>query len=288
MKKILFPYELGSDNRNAFMHAAKIASLTQAELIILNVYTDDIDYEITAERYKNILKTRLLKVADEVSGLKSEFVQKNLNSKLKLDYKVVFGTVKLEIIKTVKKDKIELIVITAPYEKKEDIQLTGNNLKSLFNDVEVPILVVPENHEYSEIKRIGYATNLNRMKNSTPILQFATEFTKLFGAKTHFMHVSSNGKLSKIEDKKTYDLIEKLQQQYPNRYSFEVLVGNNVISAVSEYIKKWPIDLVIVIKQNRNFFEAMFHESFTNQFSLYSKEPILILHERDDNKTSNN
>jgi nucleotide-binding universal stress UspA family protein len=288
MKNILFPYELDQDNRNAFMHAAKIASLTQAKLIVLNASNFEVGYEITAADYKKKLQKRLVEVADEIIGLKAEYLSHysdQLTVKIHIDYEIVYGNLKTEIIEFLKKKAIDLIVVTSPAEEREEIQLTGKKLKAIFNAVELPILVVPEHHNYSPIKKIGYATDLHRMKDSGSILSFATQFSNLFNAHTHFIHVSSEGRLSAIADKETYTLLEKLIKNHPNKYSFESLRGDNIIQTVSKFIKKCPLDLVIVIKQNRNFFEAMFHESFTNQFSLYSKEPILILHEKEAHKT---
>jgi nucleotide-binding universal stress UspA family protein len=291
LKKILFPYELAADNRNAFMHAAKIANLTNAELIVLNVCNFEAECDIGELIYEKKLQKRLEEVSDEVLGLKAEYMYEysdESNAIIHIDYEVVYGNIKSEILEFLKRKKIDLVVITSPEEERDEIQLTGNNLKTIFNSVDTPILVVPEHDNYSPIQKIGYATDLHRMKDSGSILSFAIHFAELFKAHTHFIHVSTEGKLSSIDDKDTFAVIEKLIKTSPSKYSFEVIRGEGVIQAVSKFIKKCPVDLVIVIKQNSIFFKAMFHESFTNQFSLYSKEPILILHEREDNKILNN
>jgi nucleotide-binding universal stress UspA family protein len=295
MRKIVLPYELGIDNKNAFIHAAKIARKTRAELIILHAFTFDLDEDFTKVVYERKLRKRWAEIVDEISTLKGEYIsnycQTEDNFNLRIKYMVVFGHIKTEILDFLKKEQIDLLVVTIPFEKTEDVELCGDNLKSLFNVIRTPVLLIPEHHAYTPISRIAYATDLRRLKGAESMLDYVIQFARLFQAKIQFIHISEDGQLSHIEDKETLLRIKILVRRDPEKYVFRTVRGKNMIEEVSRFVKKNQIDLVTVIKQDRNFFERMFHESFTNQISLYSKEPILILHDgvyKDDKNTFQN
>lgn len=286
MKKILFPYEKGVENKNAFIHAARIAHKTGAELIILHAFTFQVDDDISDYWYKINLKKKWLEIVDEISILKTAYIAKHhesdgqLGSTFKLSYQVIFGEITAEIRKVLSREHIDLLVLTVPFIENNDVKLSGNNLKSIIDASRCSLLLIPEHAEYSTWKEVGYAINFQKIKGNTTLIKFVQQFSKLFGAKLRFIHVSRDGKLNHIEDHESYCVIEELIRSNDDQYSLEVITATNAIDAIDKYINEQKVDLVAVVKQHRSFLENMFHESFTNQIGIYAKSPLLIMYEK--------
>lgn len=282
MKKILFPYERDVKHENAFAYAAKIARQSNAELIILHTFTFEVDDGITEAKYKARMEEKWQELMDDVRGLKgfylTEYASKEGDFDLRIRYKILFGCLKTELFNFLKDEDIDLVVFTLLYEKREDSELTGSLLKSLSGSSKVPVLVVPEHHKFIPIQKIVYTMDFNQMKDSMLPLNMVKSLATQFDAELHFLYVSKNGSTSEIQDMKSYEYVKR-QVAMNKQHVFKNVQGGNILKAVSNYVENKDIDLIVVVKQDRSFLESMFHESFTNQISFYSKEPILILHD---------
>lgn len=53
----------------------------------------------------------------------------------------------------------------------------------------------------------------------------------------------------------------------------------DVIFGTKEYIKQHNTSLMVLVNKKRNFFEDLFHISFTKQISFHAEIPLLILHD---------
>ncbi|MFT7612918.1 MAG: nucleotide-binding universal stress UspA family protein [Parvicellaceae bacterium] len=282
MKKILFPYESIGSEENAFIHAAEFAQKYNAELIILHAFTFPVDDNISQEKYQTKLRERWIDVTHEIGALKRVFMQDYLHGdriNFRFSYTIVFGKLIPELHHCLKTEKVDLLVLSTPYFDEERSVLTGSSLQSLLEKIKVPVLTVPANHKYEPIKKIAYATDLKRVKGSADMLTLVEDLAKRFKAKLNFVHISMDGKLSEVNDKLTLRLMESKVKLHPELFSFEVYRCDSALKGMSEFVKRRNVDMVVVIRQTRNFFESMFHESFSNQISVYSKEPVLILND---------
>lgn len=238
---------------------------------------------ITTGKYQNMMRRRWLDVVQEISALKAEYVSKYAKGdqlNLKFSYRIVFGNMVTEMERLLVKEKVDMVVLNIPEYEQITSEFRGVALQKLLEKIEIPVLTVPGDHGYSPIEKIAYATDLRRVKSSADMLTLVEDLVQRFHSKLHFVHVSKSGKLTDVQDKLTLRLMESKTRLQPEKFCFEVVKSDHPLKAMSEFVKKREIDLVIVIRQTRNFFEAMFHESFSNQISLYSKEPVLILNDR--------
>ncbi|MFH1321278.1 MAG: universal stress protein [Bacteroidota bacterium] len=281
MKKILFLHKMGIDSRHPFSYAAKIARESLAELIILHTFTFDVDDDITEVQYKKKLKHRWIEVINDVMNLKSFYIQerekKEDDLKLKFGYRITYGKLKSEILEILKEEAIDLIVYPLP-NNNTTTELTDILLRSLFESTEVPVLVVPDHHSFLLVNKILYATDFQSTGKSRQLLDYTIKFAGIFNADIHFLHVSKNGDPVSISNKEEYQQIQDIIKA-DDKHKLDILHGNSVLREISQYVNDNDISLVIVVKHGRNFIESLFHQSFTNQITFRTREPILVLHE---------
>ncbi|MFT7612911.1 MAG: nucleotide-binding universal stress UspA family protein [Parvicellaceae bacterium] len=272
MKRIVFPFEVCMDNRNAFVYASKLAYVLNTELILLNTFESHSEKED---------RQRWNELQEEILGLQGYYQNEYSNSEdnigIKHSLRCSQNQLLNEIFNTISKEPVELIVLNMPYYQTETKEITGEVMQEILEYTSVPVLMVPENKNYQPINKIVFATDFNTIIKDETNLNNALHLAKLFSAKIHFLHVV-NAEKPEYEDKGMLERIAKLVKE-SDKFSYSKEKGTDLLQTVTKYVRGREIDLVVLVKQKRDIFESLFHDEFTRQLTLYSKVPIYILKE---------
>ena len=65
----------------------------------------------------------------------------------------------------------------------------------------------------------------------------------------------------------------------PTRMSFHRIKGSEFSSQVEKFIEKYNADLLVMVKQQGNFFDKIFHKSHTIKMANELDIPLLVLKE---------
>lgn len=280
MKNILVPYELDIDNKANLKATIKLATGFGAIIKIIHSFVFDVDEEVSKEKVQSRLLERKYEIIEDIEKqLKgTSFDKEAWRKTIKLH--VVYGKIQEEILNEV--ENYDLISFTLPFKKNDHIALNGKKINFILNKIKVPSLLIPDNLPHFKLENIIYCTNLLRIKKSDSFIVTANEIAKKFDSSIHFLHVSEKKTeiISEIEDIVTYQKMKSLTELNPDKYEFSRLIGKEILKAVKGFAQDKNTPLIIAIRQNRNFFESFFHDSFTNNIGLFIKEPILIFHEK--------
>jgi len=279
MKKILFPFQPGKENREAFIYAVKSARNMNAELIMLNAFDVDVDDSITKEKYALLLKENWLKAYASIANFNHHYVKNYARMegdlRIKSDYRFIHGKPSVEVFRTLEQEEIDLLIIGL-----SDLEFFQMKLSELLNHrvlkkTITSVLIIPEECCFKSIKNLLYATDFHKLNSSKLMLNQLMKFARSFNAAVHFLHFAE-GKEDAIEDKEGYEVITELVKQEKG-HLFKVIEGKDINTSMSEYIARNAIDCIAVIKHHRGVFENLFHRSFTESYSIQSQIPMLVL-----------
>ena len=96
-------------------------------------------------------------------------------------------------------------------------------------------------------------------------------FSKRYHAVLHFVHINY---------KEKENVIINLPDNMDINYKTDIIESDSVQEGLSKYIVENDIDMVIMATKHRNFWEKIINRSFTKQFSLTTKVPLLVYHEK--------
>lgn len=279
MKKILFPFVLGQENKDAFVYAVKIARNMGAELIMLNTFLFEVDSSITKEKYKTLTKERWLLAYKEVAKLHNHYLANFAilegDFKVKLDYRFIYGRLLNETIDIVKSKEIDLIVLSVLDNKINDKILISDFINKISKVDPVSVFIVPRDKAFREINQIIYATDFHKLMDGAGILNKVIKLAASFNATIHFVNVTKENITKKIDNKGTYEIIEKLTKH--DTHVFQTLRGGDILKTINQYVSDKNINVVTVVKQHRSFIENIFHDSISAKIAYQSNIPILIL-----------
>jgi alkanesulfonate monooxygenase SsuD/methylene tetrahydromethanopterin reductase-like flavin-dependent oxidoreductase (luciferase family) len=139
--------------------------------------------------------------------------------------------------------------------------------------------VVPYGCKFRPVRNIVFATDLKKLNNYQQYLQDVVNYAHLFDSNIHFVHISSKEKEEDWDSSNTYRMVMQAIEKN-NRHTFKSLHGKKIIDSVNQYVEECEADLLVVVKHQHYFLESLLHESISNEISLNSKVPVLVMREK--------
>jgi nucleotide-binding universal stress UspA family protein len=196
------------------------------------------------------------------------------NAGIKLETAAIRGNLVNGLKKTADETKADLIVMGTKGTSGISEILVGTNTASVIEDTSCPVMAIPEQATYREIKHILYATDYQAAED-TSISQLA-EFAALFGASILLLHVAGNTPQPKNQDQLISEYTEKIKARvaYP-QLSFRLEQSPDILNGLNNTIQSMNIDLVAMTTRKRNVYENFFNGSITKKMAYHTHIPLL-------------
>lgn len=134
MKKLLVATDLSSRSDRAVLRAIKLAKSYDAHLTILHIIDEDTPKE-------------LLKEAEKTAKQEINYCLKGRTKDLKFDTKIIVGVPHVEILNTVTREKIDLVILGIHRHTKRKEPLIGNIIERVVKHTLKPVLIVTNRAE---------------------------------------------------------------------------------------------------------------------------------------------
>jgi nucleotide-binding universal stress UspA family protein len=278
MKHILFPTDFSACANNALEHACMIAKHFNAAITVLHVYpipiaASDVPTElIIASQFKEDAEKNM-------AALKAN-LQISYPS-LAIQTVASAGDAASEINYYLKENPCDIIIMGTTGAGGLKRLAVGSTAASVLNHARVPLLIIPADKPYREIKHIVVSSSLDvkEIKHIKHIYEWYKEF---------------NCKLSllRVDDVTTYQddlnsieidaFINKLKQEMHGvEPSLAIIKGVDVSNAITEYVKHAEVDLLVTVHQHRGFFAQLVFPSITKDIVFHPPVPMLIFNRYD-------
>lgn len=154
----------------------------------------------------------------------------------------------------------------------------GSNAQYVTRHADVPVLVVKENFDSSEISDILFASSFE--ENVTAPLLFLTELAKGFDATIHLLYV--NLAIHSIEQEAARDKMEDVVARFPdNRFTINFADTNDEENAIINASEKLGTDLITLTPHNRDSVLKIFSRPVAENLVNHASRPVLVLPEGD-------
>jgi nucleotide-binding universal stress UspA family protein len=280
MRAILFPTDFSEIANNAFLYALHIAKSIDAKIYVLYTYLEPVlsathggQPELLGEVYQTIELNQFEVYKKKTQNLRNLAAEVGMQE-VELVFLFEEGPVASVVKNIVDREKIHIVVMGTHGESGFLSKLIGTNTVSVIKSIQNPVLAVPPHAKYQGIKRTVFTT-LFREKDK-PALKEMLLMARAVGAKIDCLHVLHNDKVPDV-------LLntEAWQNEFPEDDINYILLDEveSIENTIANYILENNIDILGVVKRNRNFFDRLFGSSVSNNLALHSKVPILVFHE---------
>lgn len=278
MKKILFPTDFSKTAENAFLYALNLAQGLNAEILVLNSYeipvisaTNAGQPELLQEVYNTIELNGFEYFKNQAPLLRKIAEDAGYHS-INLSFQYEEGTVPFVINTILEKEVVDLIVMGTTGSSTIENKIFGSNTVHVLNNVTVPVLTVPSECEFTELKKIGFATSLKETDKAS--LHELIALAKPLNAKIECLHVVQ-------DDDTAYEAVLNnwIAEFSPLNVHFHTYEGDDLEETIYDFIDTYEINLVCVVKRQLNFLEKLFTTSLTKKLTYHSYVPVLALRE---------
>ncbi len=276
MKKILVPTDMSGVAGNAYKYAIQLANKIGGELNTLHVYRSMANTKaplmlITPDHHKGAYPKHFMQAFVEKAV--AELYPK-ITEEVKVEYELELGY-PASVIKQRSSD-YDLIVMGKKGKNNLSEKMFGGVTTTVAADVNCPLLIVPEQAEYKNIKRILYTTNADSLKEGA--IDYVVSLAGRFNAQVNFVQV-------KEDENKAYEVQNNLfEQVFADGKEPAVLMelitikAPSVEEAVAQYVEENKVDMIVMYSKKKNLFKHLFLQSHTRNMAYQTKVPLLVLH----------
>lgn len=271
INSILVPTDFSPVANNALAYALQLAQKCNAAIHILHVKQIPIaDPVFPAETYQLYIDEINQAEQEGRNKLEQDLLQ---STSVKWQWHSTTGFVNDEIIHHSNQLTVDLIVMGTTGASGLAEILVGSNAASVIGKSAIPVLVIPPGHAYGDIKHVMYATDYNEPE--FPSVSRMMFFAELYDAKVTILHIKTD-----------YDRYFNAEGNFfsKNKEAFsqpDITIINmenqEVIKGIDHHVAEGKVDLLVMAKHNRNFFDRLFHRSLSKQMAYHTQVPLLVL-----------
>ena len=271
LHNILVPIDFTQRSTHAVKQATLLAQKSGSKLILFHAYHRPmVPAGVEAEVEKSFLKKRARSIEKKFDELVNDIpTLKEVNYSL---HKTL-GKSTDSIVNSVEKLQVDLIVMgTKGAHGFEEIW--GSNAAKVAEKAQCPVLILPDEADLSNLKKIGFACDFNQNKK-IKMLDYLPFLAKVLNTKINVIYVSLDPKDRHPREYKQAIKIHRKLEDIP--HSFDYVYNKNIEDGLVNYCKDNDIGLLAIMPKSRNIFEKLFSESLTKQMVYHIDVPMLIL-----------
>ena len=279
MKKIVVPVDFSGCSRTAAEYARQFANDSGMRMELLHVHHPVVDPHnavILDPDLGSQLKEQLEEWRLQFENVNRNGVNRPVDTRFEIGYPVQ------AIVEAADNENVDLIVMGTLGANDVVDKLLGSNASSVAVKSEKPVLLVPPNNEYSQLRHIVVAFDKDAL--DTTLLNHLVELNEPFNAHIDFVHVheGDSDDFASMRD----SLMRKVFLHGNPKFSFDIheiaASGRGIPQDIESYCDEHKPDLLVVTALKRAFFERIFHTSVSKQLCLHPHGPVLVLHRKKD------
>lgn len=279
---ILIATDFSNAARNAALYGIELAKVLGAKVILFSAY--HVPSPIPALNV-SISEYGIMKDAEKILAEEADIIIKD--NEIEMERVCDHGPAEKTINSIAKEKNAELIIIGMKGGGKNFRKVLGSTATSLTRSTDIPLIIVPEDAEFTLIKTIVFASDIN-VETNLQSLDELIKITQLFKSKLYVVKVITD------KNKERFEGMTDTQQQLKQAYnmvdtSFQYPVDMDIRHALSEFIKENHVDMLAMMPHKHVWVERLFKKSETKEMIFHTHVPLLILPEISSKSlTSNN
>lgn len=267
MKNIVVPVDFSTVSYTAARYAIDMAAVTKSSVMFVSV----VEIANPSSQLKNWEKLQKQLEQDTTDRSAAFMDEMNKHSgNVNISYTTLLGSpVEDEILSFAKKNKADLIITGTKGASGVGSIVFGSTSAALVNKSTVPVLVVPHEVKFKQLKRVVLATNMLKLDKQVKV---AVKLLKVFNPDINILHVSDS--LKSQRDRTDLVGILSRMANYP-KLSIEVVHKDDVDTGLYEHVKEKNPDMLIMFTHKLSLSERLFGQGHTREMAFHTPVPLL-------------
>ncbi len=260
MNTVIIPTDFSDSSVRAAQYAIKLLSVhPEVEIILYHAYDKADAAENRIESLEKLKTDLLLNRSANITTLAEQ------------------GDFLVELEKLARHRAADLIVMGITGRSSLAQVFMGSNALKMAENKYCPVMIIPNNSEYSEIKNVLLTSDLKNVVSTTPSAPIK-KILKAFNAKLHVVNVNSEHYVAITEEyaAEQNKLKEMFSEFNPEFYFLRLL---DIDTAINQFAADKNIDLIITINKEHSLVYKLFKADHTKALAYQSSVPVMVVHE---------
>jgi nucleotide-binding universal stress UspA family protein len=271
MKKILVPTDFSEGAFNALIHAIHAARILHTTLEIIHAYSMPATGSNVMVDITDVLKNN---AEEEMENLKKRVQGLEIAQIIEISYQTAYGSVVDVINSRADEKNVSVVMMGTQGASGITEKWLGSNTAAAARNVNVPLLAIPVENPYKDIKSILFSTDMKVMEDAG-CMEFVAKLANITRAEVKFFHVRKSDEQPDEDGYKNQ--VGKFFTDVNPTFSFTY--NENISKGIEETIRKENPSLLVVVRHDYGFFESIWHSSVSRQIINNASLPILVLND---------
>ena len=274
MKTVIVPIDFSAVSNNAVDYAIGLARQTGSSLLLFHAYQVPVsmtDVPIVLISVEDLQKNAEGRMAEVKKSL-----EETTGGNIKIYTETKLGDTVDELENICNRTRPFAVVMGTKGATGVERVFFGSTTLTTIKHLSWPVIVVPPDKKYSEIKKIGFACDFRQVVETTPA-SLIRDFVKEFNAEIHVLNVDHKNAAFKPDTPEQSALLHEMFQDLNPTYDF--IEDENIESGIERFAEENNLDLVITIPKKHKLLEGLFKRSHTKDLVFHSHLPIMCVHE---------
>lgn len=276
MKKFLVPTDFSDTSKNAAKYAAQaVAGVPGATIILYNV-SDKIAAGADGSLLTETDDDRALILGNALQQLKDEI--QPFAGGAAISTVLEYGSSLVENMERyVRHYDIDMVIMGITGATRLEQIFIGSNTLDMVNTAICPVLIVPPDANFRQIKTVVLASDLKDVATTTPVAPIRSVLD-IFKPTLHIVNVDHEHYVAVTDEYKAEaDILGSMLAEYKPEFFF--IRQYDFLDAISQYAQDKSIDLIITVPKKNSFLGGLFKTSHTKRLAYHSHVPIVAIHE---------
>lgn len=269
MTTIALAFDFSKGSINALNHAKSMAKLMDCKLVLVHSYSPpildpNVPIGLIEETFRDTVKILEEKLHKEVELAKKDG--------LDVESKLAFSDLSSILNDICKSETVKFVVVGKTGEQGFIETLIGSTAAHLIDNVDAPLLVIPENFETTILAKLGYASQLEY--DEEDYIEKALDLAKYSPHNLELAHIQESEDLNIYPDEQFLESILKKFEK--DKLDIIQRESKSFKKGINELIEAEGISLLILTTHKRGLFQGILNPSKTKQVIKNTKIPILV------------
>jgi len=177
----------------------------------------------------------------------------------------------------------DVVMVVAGVHDKDRLNtfLQGNNMKSMVNNLKLPLLLVPPAAGFNDIRRIAFATDLTSTKDDIDAIGSLTKLIEPLNAEILLTTVDEHDTYFTANERFMQEILNTMALKNKNDLlRTKILRSKEIENELATFCAEEHVDMLAMVHHHLGFIKRLFKGSHTLEMTKNVNVPILIFNTR--------
>lgn len=270
MNTVLLPTDFSQNSYNAIKYALNLFKYEECRFVLINAYQTPKAGAAMIVSIEDLLQEES---QNELGKFKAKLSKELYSAVMDIELESHHGDVVSVLKRMATKYKADIVAMGTKGASGLKGIFVGSVTAAVMKSISLPLVVVPSDHEFEGVKRIGLAWD-GANHPSAEVFEPLIHLAKVYDAEVDIVHVNKPEEMVTSDGSLSPDInymFRKVEHHYKD------VENDDVEEGLRSFIEQNDVSLMAMISRKHDWLDRLLHGSYSAQMLKETEVPMLIL-----------